>query len=189
MWVQIPLGLRSRNGVVVQLGGHEFRKLKTRVQLPSIPRSMNIVRAVKSEISLTVQCPHCPRVLNKFGIRAHIWQVHEGGNPNRGYAEGTREAWNKGRRISPIDEILVKGRKKPGNLREILIELGRKYECELCFQGGVHNSKPLILQVDHIDGDNKNQERTNLRFLCPNCHTQTDTFGSRNKKQKCKIDA
>ncbi len=41
--------------------------------------------------------------------------------------------------------------------------------------------KPLHLQLDHIDGDRKNNTRENLRSLCPNCHSQTDTYGGRNK--------
>lgn len=47
---------------------------------------------------------------------------------------------------------------------------------------GIHewNGKPLVLQLDHIDGDNKNHRKDNLRWLCPNCHTQTTTWGSKN---------
>lgn len=119
-----------------------------------------------------------------MGLRAHIWQVHEGGDPNRGYKDGTRSAWNRGRRITPIDEILVKGRARPCNLRDVLLEIGREYKCESCGQLPFHNGKSLTLPVDHIDGDNMNQERTNLRFLCPNCHTQTPTFGWKNRKNR-----
>ena len=40
--------------------------------------------------------------------------------------------------------------------------------------------KPIGLEVDHIDGNYKNNNIDNLRTLCPNCHSQTDTYGSRN---------
>ena len=39
---------------------------------------------------------------------------------------------------------------------------------------------PLILDVDHIDGDYRNNSQSNLRALCPNCHSQTSTYKNRN---------
>lgn len=46
------------------------------------------------------------------------------------------------------------------------------------------NSQPLILEVDHIDGNNQNNIVSNLRYLCPNCHSQTDTWRGRNIKNR-----
>lgn len=43
------------------------------------------------------------------------------------------------------------------------------------------NNKNLTFELDHIDGNNRNNLRTNLRFLCPNCHSQTPTWRGRNK--------
>ena len=138
------------------------------------------------QISALTSCPHCTRMFKSMGLRAHIWQIHEGGDPNRGFTDGTRYAWNRGRRSKSIDEVLVKDHEKPWNLRDILLKIGRTYQCELCGQLPYHNDQILVLQIDHIDGDSRNQERTNLRFLCPNCHSQTSTFGSKN--QKCRRD-
>lgn len=39
----------------------------------------------------------------------------------------------------------------------------------------------IILEIDHIDGNNKNNERENLQGLCPNCHSLTNTWRGRNK--------
>lgn len=40
--------------------------------------------------------------------------------------------------------------------------------------------QPITLELDHIDGNNKNETRENLRFLCPNCHALTPTWRGRN---------
>jgi hypothetical protein len=42
------------------------------------------------------------------------------------------------------------------------------------------NGKPLVLELEHIDGDSTNNKLDNLTLLCPNCHSQTDTYKSKN---------
>ena len=63
------------------------------------------------------------------------------------------------------------------SIKKYLLET-RGEVCECCRQGNTWNNKPLVLQLDHIDGDSDNNYLTNLRLLCPNCHTQTETFGN-----------
>jgi len=58
-----------------------------------------------------------------------------------------------------------------------------KYECQLCKNDGTWNGQKLTLQLDHINGDHKDHRLVNLRFLCPNCHSQTETFSGRNVKK------
>jgi hypothetical protein len=53
--------------------------------------------------------------------------------------------------------------------------------CQACKQTGFHNGKPLTLHLEHIDGNSRNNKEENLSLLCPNCHTQTKYYGSRNK--------
>lgn len=53
------------------------------------------------------------------------------------------------------------------------------YQCKLCDNRGEWLGKPIVLQVDHIDGNRNNNCLENLRFLCPNCHSQTETFCGR----------
>lgn len=62
-------------------------------------------------------------------------------------------------------------------------------QCCLCDQEPFHNGLPLSLQLDHIDGDPHNNRWDNLRLLCPNCHTQTDTYGFKNEKVRIKRGA
>jgi hypothetical protein len=68
-----------------------------------------------------------------------------------------------------------------GNMRRYLIET-QGYQCSIPGCGvSEHMGKPLTLQLDHIDGDSDNNHPTNCRLLCPNCHTQTPTYGGKNK--------
>jgi len=65
-------------------------------------------------------------------------------------------------------------------LRKRLISEGYKEnKCELC---GIDNwlGKKISLELDHIDGDKKNHSLSNLRIICPNCHSQTITYRGKN---------
>ena len=77
-------------------------------------------------------------------------------------------------------------------LRRALLEIGRRYECEMCEIPGQWLGKPLQLHVDHIDGQPSNCTAENLRFLCPNCHAQTPTYcrvrGSRKARDSTSYD-
>jgi Zn finger protein HypA/HybF involved in hydrogenase expression len=57
----------------------------------------------------------------------------------------------------------------------------QNYECLICKMSNVWMDKELIFVIDHIDGDASNNNRDNLRMICPNCDSQTDTFKSKNK--------
>lgn len=59
-----------------------------------------------------------------------------------------------------------------------------KHSCSECGLNTHWNNKPLSLTLDHINGVSNDNRLENLRFLCPNCHSQTDTFAGRNKKYK-----
>ena len=79
-----------------------------------------------------------------------------------------------------LDELLKKNNGSlitSGNLKKKLIKANiLENKCMMCNIGNIWNNKLLILQLDHIDGDHDNNELKNLRLLCPNCHSQTDTW-------------
>lgn len=91
----------------------------------------------------------------------------------------TGRAHNKGKTAynkQSADEILVRlpagsARQKTEKLRRALKDIGVVEECS-CGLTDEWQGKKLRLEVDHIDGDFLNNLRDNLRFICPNCHSQ-----------------
>jgi len=81
----------------------------------------------------------------------------------------------------PLEEILVEGSSySRRSLKRRLVDEGLlDYRCRVCgideWQG-----QPLILQLDHKNGVGNDNRLENLRLLCPNCHSQTETFAGRN---------
>src|SRR5690606_41641600 len=53
-------------------------------------------------------------------------------------------------------------------------------QCAICGIPPEWNGQPLTFQVDHIDGNREHDDLSNKRLLCPNCHSQTDTYAGRN---------
>ena len=93
------------------------------------------------------------------------------------------QSWSRGRsfpqgqRARPLQEILVEGSTySSGALRKRLIAAGLKQaRCEAC---GITEwrGERLTLELDHINGEPTDNRLENLRILCPNCHSQTDTW-------------
>lgn len=156
------------------------------------------------ELSNPTVCYH----LRKLGVpaqhqfgRRHDWEViaraYEAGMSMReckrrfGFSS---QAWYdavargdiviRDRRI-PLEELLVVGRPTSRHhLKARLIEAGLKENrCEIC---GTNSwlEKPLSAQLHHKNGDGTDNRLPNLMLLCPNCHSQTDTFGGRNGRRR-----
>lgn len=91
----------------------------------------------------------------------------------------------RGRQI-PDEKLFSKGqRKRNGTLKKRILESDLlKYICGLCGQLPSHNKESLVLELDHINGDSTDNRLKNLRFLCPNCHSQQPT--SKGSNYKCR---
>lgn len=100
----------------------------------------------------------------------------------------THNGKHYGRRLCnrPDEEIFSQGaRIKVDNLKKVYIErvLGGDAHCEICGLRSWRNQE-LVFQIHHIDGNHKNHSKTNLQLLCPNCHSQTDTFSNKKRKSQ-----
>ena len=88
------------------------------------------------------------------------------------------------RYTKPLDELLVKDSNSGSSkLKKRLVEEHVLVDvCSICGQKPIWNGKPLVLELDHINGDYKDNRLENLRILCPHCHSQTDSFRGRSKR-------
>lgn len=66
--------------------------------------------------------------------------------------------------------------------RRLLSDALIQYECQICGNMGEHNGEQLSLELDHINGVNNDHRLENLRFLCPNCHSQTKTHAGKKRR-------
>ncbi len=88
-------------------------------------------------------------------------------------------------RLEPLDDVLAAGRPRSRqHVKARLLSAGMKIlRCEVC---GLREwlGEPLALELHHRNGDGHDNRLENLQLLCPNCHSQTDTWGARNKRRR-----
>lgn len=74
-----------------------------------------------------------------------------------------------------------------GTLKPRLIQLGVPYQCNCCGLKDSWQGKPITIELHHRNGNRLDNRIENLEFLCPNCHSQTDTHRGRNLPREKKL--
>lgn len=97
-----------------------------------------------------------------------------------------RLSLGQSKRTRSLEEILIENSTySTASLMKRIIDANLlEEECDHCGVGPIWNGKLLRLQVDHINGISNDHRIENLRLLCPNCHSQTDTWCGKNTKKK-----
>jgi len=145
-------------------------------QLEQAVRSNNTIAGVLRNLALS-SSPGNYRSFHRHVARLGLDTHHF-----TGQAHGTTGSI----RAQPFSEILVRNSPHSGKgLKKRLLKAGMMVElCLECGMGPMWRGKPLVLQLDHINGDPRDHRIKNLRLLCPNCHTQTQTFNSKNRRSR-----
>lgn len=95
---------------------------------------------------------------------------------NRGNVSG-------GKPVYDLKDILVENSSycNIDRLKKRILKAGLlEYKCSECGNTGEWNNRPLVLQLEHRNGKHDDHRLSNLCFLCPNCHSQTDTYAGKN---------
>lgn len=135
-----------------------------------------VIEACKTEPTMAKACAKLGLYFSTFKRNAVRLKVYEPNQAGKGITRKTA------RTAIPLQEI-IDGKHsyyKTHYLKLRLYKDGiKKNECEVC---GLNEWQGKIIQchLDHIDGNRFNHCLENLRIICPNCHSQTDSFAGKN---------
>ncbi|GCB48951.1 HNH endonuclease [Streptomyces sp. NL15-2K] len=159
---------------------------------PPRPTADELRRAVEGAISIAGALRALGRPCNgQLRTLFHQW-VREDGLDTSHFLGQAHQQGRSGPTAKHAEDILVrhdgKHRTKTSLLRRALREVGVPEKCARCGGAPEWLGKPMTLEVDHINGDWRDNRRENLRLLCPNCHAVTATWcrgGRRPSSQTC----
>ncbi len=156
-------------GIAVPTVSYHARRL-------GVPPSLKCARRYSwSEVQRYYDQGHSIRACcERFGMSSQTW--HEAAK---------RGALTSRPAAAPIETYLASGRRvNRRHLKLRLISAGLKAPaCERC---GISEwlDAPLSLTLHHVNGERDDNQLENLQILCPNCHSQTPNFGSRNSRRR-----
>ena len=137
----------------------------------------DIINVCKNSESMIIAAKNLGMTYTEFKAKAMQLGCYD---PNKGHSHKTTKS-----SMEKLQEILDGKHPtyQPFKLKNLLLKHGLKEnKCEIC---GISewNGKPLNCQLHHKDGNKYNQSLDNLIIICPNCHSQTETFGFKKGKK------
>lgn len=141
---------------------------------------------LKDAVEQSFSIAGCLRLLDRAAVGSnYLWLKRQVATARlstahwKGQAHGTSVS---PRRFKAILVLRKNSKHATGVIKRLVLrEKLMPYACAECGQLPVWNGKPLVLRLDHRNGIRNDHRRENLRFLCPNCDSQSDTFCGRNK--------
>ena len=103
------------------------------------------------------------------------------------FAELRKNSFRRNKRNWSETEVYCKQSLLPRHQlrRRVLNDKFMPYCCSSCGNTGEWFGKMLVLEVEHKNGINDDNSKSNLEWLCPNCHSQTPTY--RNSKNRATV--
>ena len=142
-----------------------------------------VMDAVNSSITMAEAAAKLGVHFNTFARLAKKLNVYSPNPSGKGKSKPKQDGLGK----IPLTEILegMHPTYQTFKLKNRLFSEGIKSnKCEICGTDE-WNKSPLMCELDHINGDSRDHRLSNLQILCPNCHSQTDTFRAKNKSKCC----
>ncbi len=153
------------------------------MRLPRKWTPLQLEQAVKESKSLS-------DVLRKLGLRPaggnhatiRNWIVklnidNSHFNPYAGMAERHRHTRSKTVNFNTV--LTVDSKFGRGTVKRFAKQCIPHSRCAICNLLPIWNKQLLVFQLDHINGNSNDHRKENLRWICPNCHTQTPSFAGR----------
>ncbi len=175
---------------------HVLNMLATGKSQAEIARLLGVTKSTVSYHARRVREPD-PRFRRRYDWRVVQAYYDAGHSVNEcvahfGFSKQTwHAAKNRGEVVTrphamPIN-VLLSGPRDRAHLKKRLLKAGllanRCDRCDLADWLG----EPLSLELHHINGDGQDNRLENLALLCPNCHSQTDSWGGRNSRRRSRL--